>query len=677
VTGSAERLHYFPRMLLGSEAFTDEQVYHRTHRRRHNLGPHGIGIVTGLHLAELPREGEAGFVDLVVMPGLAIDLFGREILVLEPAPLDTALFASLGGVQNRPVWISYEEQALRDDMAERRICEGTDSYSRVRETFRLFGGPQDDGFHDLEAAEVFVAGATIAGPSAAGVVPPDLQIPADGGVAVQEFEAPGEQRRWMLQLGSVLWDSTQGRFAAAAGPEVLAEGRIYAGFVGAALRSESGALSLAPRAAFADPDAQDFAAVEGRLRIAGRLSAERNMDLWGRQFFLSDAGFDDGIPLSIGRRPSALNSIDAELHIELGEDPDDPARRLTVGTGGPANQPVLAVRGDRRVDLADGKLRFPGQRSQVIDLSLGVDNLDGPEGLGVQDGAQYTRTSGEVYWYRGGAHDDTAGAPGQGGATLLRLDGGGRLHFGDNTRQMLNLWRDEYAIGVQNSTFYCRANRDFAWFRGGSHVDLSQNPGPGGTTLMVLDRQGRLTFDPGLKQTLNLHNDDYGVGVQNATLYFRSNFDYCWFLGGLHDDGRSNPGGGQLAMKYDTVNGFAVTGDLRTTQGLVVRGVRAPVIDVQNGMQVINQTPVIGSTASGVFNLDVNTRLTAFSNAQVMVALSDIRNNNAAVNARWRVQPNGPAQPIGPSTARFPIFWQVDDSDGFLVAFSWIAIFTH
>ncbi|AOY82540.2 hypothetical protein BJP36_24120 [Moorena producens JHB] len=65
------------------------------------------------------------------------------------------------------------------------------------------------------------------------------------------------------------------------------------------------------------------------------------------------------------------------------------------------------------------------------------------------------------------------------------LGGSNTLGFGSQARQMINLWEQDYGIGIQNSTQYFRTNKNFAWYKDGSHNDGELNAG-GGTVQMVI-----------------------------------------------------------------------------------------------------------------------------------------------------------------------------------------------
>ncbi len=78
------RVRYFEQQFLRTQDFTDEQAYHLAMRRRHNIAHHSWGIVQGLEV-KLDEEG------LFIQPGVAIDGYGRELIlpVREPLPVGT------------------------------------------------------------------------------------------------------------------------------------------------------------------------------------------------------------------------------------------------------------------------------------------------------------------------------------------------------------------------------------------------------------------------------------------------------------------------------------------------------------------------------------------------------------------------------------------------------------
>lgn len=77
------------------------------------------------------------------------------------------------------------------------------------------------------------------------------------------------------------------------------------------------------------------------------------------------------------------------------------------------------------------------------------------------------------------------------GPDYLTINENSRMHFGNQVRQMLNLWSTEYGLGVQSSTLYFRSGAHYAWYRGGVHNDAQFNGG-GGVLTMNLDSGGNL-----------------------------------------------------------------------------------------------------------------------------------------------------------------------------------------
>ncbi len=99
----AVRVQYFEGQFLRKQDFTDEQDYHLAMRRRHNLGQHGWGIVRGLELAIKETT-------LCVMPGMAIDGYGRELILTTPLALPHTAFRDQRS-DALDVWLLYDRQS--------------------------------------------------------------------------------------------------------------------------------------------------------------------------------------------------------------------------------------------------------------------------------------------------------------------------------------------------------------------------------------------------------------------------------------------------------------------------------------------------------------------------------------------------------------------------------------
>src|SRR4051794_7504195 len=138
-----ERLRYYQHEYLGALDFEDEQAYHRDMRRRHNVGLHAWGIVVGLEIEErAPAAGATGDLELFIRPGMALDGFGRELLVLEPFPIppDPRLFAGITGAGYVPVWLTYREDRVQRPAPGWEQCTADDQFRRVQERFRVLVG---------------------------------------------------------------------------------------------------------------------------------------------------------------------------------------------------------------------------------------------------------------------------------------------------------------------------------------------------------------------------------------------------------------------------------------------------------------------------------------------------------------------------------------------------------
>ncbi len=101
-----------------------------------------------------------------------------------------------------------------------------------------------------------------------------------------------------------------------------------------------------------------------------------------------------------------------------------------------------------------------------------------------------------------------------------------------------------------------------------------QNPGSGyagqflGKTKFTANMEisGSEFFGNVTRQMLNLYNLDYGIGVQNNTLYFRSAIGYNWYKGGVHNNTQNSPGtGGISLMRLDLNGNLVVKGSVTAT----------------------------------------------------------------------------------------------------------------
>jgi hypothetical protein len=481
------RPSYREGQFLAAADFVAEQAYHRQAAQRHEVGNHTWGLVVGFDLVEVPDPADAQFVDVFLTPGLAIDGYGRQLVSFSRVLLDPLAFNAFLDTAYRSVWLQYAEIAAAPAPDGYADC-ADDSTTRVIETFRVVVDPVD------ETTDVVVDGDTATPEPAAGAT-----IPADSSVPFQELPAEPPVARWLVRLGSLLWDGAARRFRPSGSG--LTQGRRFAGVVAADVLAPAGTLRVAPRTAVADRDAADFAQVEGRLRVQGRVNAERELWMEGDPIrFTGDGGNEPAEKqLTLGR-DNGPSGGKHRLRLTIGEKPATDVS-FSVGTAadGATPNPVTEIRADGRVRIPRGPLDLGNTHRQEIEL------WSPSYALGTQSSAEgsvlYSRSPGMFAWYTGGAHSDQGLDPGEDpsgskGTRRLVLDSEGSLDFGAVTHQMLKLWRTDtstiYGIGVQAYTLYFRTDADFCWFRDGTHSDTRSSPGAGGSLAMKLDDTGFL-----------------------------------------------------------------------------------------------------------------------------------------------------------------------------------------
>ncbi|MDI9978799.1 hypothetical protein [Rhodococcus sp. IEGM 1307] len=100
------RVRFTEGQFLGADDLLEEQAYRENAERRHRLGGHSWGIVSGLQLAHSGRA-------FSVMPGVAIDGYGRAVAVTAPIRIEVDVDTR----GQRDVWLSLESTSNRGDVA--------------------------------------------------------------------------------------------------------------------------------------------------------------------------------------------------------------------------------------------------------------------------------------------------------------------------------------------------------------------------------------------------------------------------------------------------------------------------------------------------------------------------------------------------------------------------------
>jgi hypothetical protein len=506
-----ERLHYYQGQYLGARDFEDQQAYHLGLRRRHNLGPHTWGLVAGLQLVEIAQEGGGGGVDVFVLPGLAVDGFGREIVVLAPARLGGELFEPF---RNQPerylrVFIAYDEEQAKRPRPGYQSCATEGQFGRVRETFRLLVEPEPPAHEPVVVAgrrpEPGVRPPAVAGDDVSAF----LAIPRDASVPHQELPDDEDRPRWLVRLGNVLWDG-QKLIPDDADPPLLNQNRSFLGAVAEEVLAPQGRLVLRHRwshevlpikPAPDSPDDPDYgvqAEVQGSLQVDRLLVAKADEQVHGGRLRFHDAAGDyAGVPLTVHRvEVNALGGRDLRLTLGAAAAAEN---RLAVG---PEGVDQFTVAADGLVQAA-GDVAIAGE----LDLTGALDFADGPgdkvildgdldaddaKVLGVEPGTLYARSPVRHRWYLNTAADG-------GGSDAMQLDNNGLRVEGD-ARLAGDLQLDDQhgdrvvlrgakgdpnamTLGTESGTLFAKADQRHRWY-------IGDNADGGGSDRMALTTSG-------------------------------------------------------------------------------------------------------------------------------------------------------------------------------------------
>ena len=206
------RLHYFEKQFLRTQDFVDEQAYHVAMRRRHNIAQHVWGIVRGLEII-VSDDGA-----ISVQPGLAVDGFGRELVLPRAQGLRAEAFDDSGS-DTLDVWLAYSRLSPDAAPAGWVGC----------------GPPGANAFYRWQEVPVI----RLERPNASY---PDRRRPQavpDGDLSFSAARTPPDDPRedWPVFLGQITRDRTDPKKTV-----FSADGsdRPYAGLVGEAIHAPSG-----------------------------------------------------------------------------------------------------------------------------------------------------------------------------------------------------------------------------------------------------------------------------------------------------------------------------------------------------------------------------------------------------------------------------------------------------
>jgi hypothetical protein len=288
--------------LLRTSDFVDEQDYHVSGHRRHNISGHVWGIANGLDVVLL--EGQP-----VVTPGVGIDGYGRDVVLSDVRPLDLRSYR-VRGIESVDVWIAYDRREVPSS------------------------GDCVDSF--VDDASIELTDAADIDPRR----PPGVQV-GDLGPSNLRPTPDDPARRWPLYLARVRLDLSD----PAKAPEIESDRRPWIGLVGATVETRDGFTWLelsggsTPSVSVALPGGQagkpPLRVGTGGVDLNDRLTVDGELVLGGGSLVLDPAAPSLVAPAPVAQEWS-LSHVQAPVAHEL---------RLTMPAAGTGAVPHRLVVG--------------------------------------------------------------------------------------------------------------------------------------------------------------------------------------------------------------------------------------------------------------------------------------------------------------------------------------------
>lgn len=254
------RVHYYDRQFLRTQDFVDEQAYHLTLHRRHNIAQHIWGIVDGLQVIQDKDK------NIVVQPGLAVDGYGRELVLRAGYTVSPRAFDDQAS-DVLDIWLVYARNA--GESAE-RSCE-----SKAANGQPGFYRWQESGVVEVRRPDRLLA------PDPAQALTPRRRPPGvpEEDLAFDPTRTPPDEpeRRWPVYLAQVRRARNQPPTYS-----ISMIGRPYVGLVGEAIVHPAAKAEVRTRVELGSEQMRDPSRFQVSLyspevdRLEGRLRLDRN-----------------------------------------------------------------------------------------------------------------------------------------------------------------------------------------------------------------------------------------------------------------------------------------------------------------------------------------------------------------------------------------------------------------
>ncbi|MEZ4731288.1 MAG: tail fiber domain-containing protein [Caldilineaceae bacterium] len=514
----------------GRTHLRDFQEYHQRLAALHHAYLHGWGIVSGLDVGVSPTDSHA----LTIQPGIALDRAGQ--LIVLSAHAESRAFVGAAQAEIAPPFVidvrdlnanrtynltiqSATELNNADqieflpwfqfnlaDEPPAAIAEGT---ALILALIRLDAEGKIAALHSEDPA--FVHRRHMMGGQGVETISIQRSIVQDGVIQTHAVAQIGAGKTTELRV-TVSNPTADIVFAHADGGhfgrlDVQADAVQFAGGVGIGTAAPAtglhviGDLRAAGGLQVGGPITLADGAEASVLRVTGNLALEGNLSVTGTVAGRNIAGDGARLDAHIGRQdnPHGVTATQVGALASTGGHLSGAliiAGTLSVGTTGADEQLEVAGR------VKSGALTVgPWPANPNAYVFFGANTLNQAEAgnyallqdvAGAGRGRTYLNSPVDIRFRIGNVDKMTL----DNGGNLAMT---GNLSFGAQVRQMLNLWRAEYGIGVQGWTQYFRTHGNFAWYRDGVHADGELNSG-GGVLQMVIRRNDRVgigTADPG------------------------------------------------------------------------------------------------------------------------------------------------------------------------------------